>query len=36
VVLAFWAALVLAWGWLGGLAVHLYRRVGLSRPGEAI
>lgn len=27
VVIAFWAALVLAWTWLGGLAVDLYRRV---------
>jgi hypothetical protein len=25
VVLAFWAALVLAWAWLGSLALHLYR-----------
>lgn len=28
VVLAFWAALILAWGWLAMLAVHLYRRTG--------
>jgi hypothetical protein len=27
VVIAFWAALLLAWTWLGALAVHLYRRV---------
>lgn len=27
VVLAFWAALILAWAWLGALAVHMYRRV---------
>jgi hypothetical protein len=27
-VLAFTAAVVLAWAWLGALAVHLYRRVG--------
>lgn len=27
VVLAFWAALILAWSWLGALAVHLYRNV---------
>ncbi|HEX6489071.1 MAG TPA: DUF998 domain-containing protein [Candidatus Dormibacteraeota bacterium] len=25
VVLAFWAALLLAWAWLGSLALHLYR-----------
>ena len=28
VVLAFWAALLVAWGWLGALAISLYRRVG--------
>jgi hypothetical membrane protein len=27
VVLAFWAALILAWTWLAALAVHLYRQV---------
>ena len=27
VVLAFWAALIVAWAWIGALAVHLYRRV---------
>ena len=27
VVAAFWAALLIAWTWLGALAVHLYRRV---------
>jgi hypothetical protein len=27
VVIAFWVALLLAWAWLGALAVHLYRRV---------
>lgn len=28
VVLAFWVVLLLAWGWLAALAVHLYRRAG--------
>jgi hypothetical protein len=27
VVLAFWAALILAWSWIGAVAVHLYRNV---------
>lgn len=27
VVIAFWVALLLAWSWLGALAVHLYRQV---------
>jgi hypothetical protein len=27
VVLAFWAALILAWAWIGALSVHLYRQV---------
>jgi len=27
VIAAFWAALLIAWAWLGALAVHLYRRV---------
>jgi hypothetical protein len=27
VVIAFWAALLLAWAWLGALSVHLYRLV---------
>jgi len=31
VIAAFWAALLIAWAWLGALAVHLYRRV----PAEA-
>lgn len=36
VVVAFWAVLLLAWGWLAGLSVHLYRQVdGLPR-GEAL
>jgi hypothetical protein len=30
VVLAFWAGLLLAWVWLGALAVHLYRAVPLT------
>jgi hypothetical protein len=30
VVLAFWAALILAWSWIGVLAVYLYRRVRTS------
>jgi hypothetical protein len=28
VVLGFWAALLVAWTWMGALAVHLYRRAG--------
>jgi hypothetical protein len=27
VVIAFWIGLLVAWAWIGGLAVHLYRRV---------
>jgi hypothetical protein len=27
VVLGFWAALILAWGWMAAVAIHLYRRV---------
>jgi hypothetical protein len=27
VVLGFWAALILAWGWMAAVAVHLYQRV---------
>lgn len=30
VVLAFWAALLLAWGWMAALAVHVYRGVAPS------
>lgn len=26
VVMAFWAALILAWAWIAALAVHLYRQ----------
>ena len=36
VVLAFWAALLLAWSWIGGLAVHLYRNVLKTDRTEAI
>ena len=35
VVLAFWAVLLLAWGWLAGLSIHLYRRAGAPEPVEA-
>ncbi len=30
VVVGFWAALLIAWGWLAALSIHLYRRVGMS------
>ena len=35
VVLAFWAALLLVWAWLGSLALHLYRRPAGSGSDEA-
>jgi len=32
VVLGFWVALLVTWGWLAAVAVRLYREVGASRP----
>jgi hypothetical protein len=35
VVLGFWAAVVLAWGWLAATAIDLYRRTPLLTPPPA-
>ncbi|MFI5282043.1 MAG: DUF998 domain-containing protein [Candidatus Dormibacterales bacterium] len=35
VVIAFWAALLLAWAWLGSVAVHLYRNVPAADQSKA-
>jgi hypothetical protein len=35
VVLGFWMAILLAWGWVAGVALHLYRRVSISAPAPA-
>jgi uncharacterized membrane protein YozB (DUF420 family) len=34
VVMAFWAALILAWAWIAALAVHMYREVSRSASGQ--
>jgi hypothetical membrane protein len=30
VVIAFWAALIVAWTWIAGISLHLYRRAGVA------
>lgn len=35
IVLGFWAALLVAWGWIAALAVHLYRRVAAANPAAS-